>query len=215
MITIRTLLRDFIPTYILLIIIFGFGLFLIIFYPSLVTTNSFLVASKTNLLGAITSIFVNATFKNYLNELAVFAIVTLFLVISNTQFIRSKRRQRAINFVIISVICGVIANEMGIFLPNSALYTIGPSGVTFAGFGVVAAFALFNLLCMKDIFKGKINWGETLSIGVIIAVVYYVFFSSAAFFSVAPGIAYTVHEIAFLISFVFTAISLTIFQYFR
>ncbi len=191
---IRDLLLDFLPVYFLILLIFGVGAFALQFLN--ITP---LGASNANALGEITSIFANATWANYLEELGFFSVPIIFLLF--TSLFSENRRIKILFFVLLSFLMGMAGTLLWVILPHIG-YSIGPSGVTYAGIGITFAFAITNSLTPMKRLKtasNKVLAEFTGSLATFIGFVIWILAEPTTFFAIQKGINFELHELAFLL----------------
>lgn len=195
---------DFLPAFILFLIVFGIGLLVLLFAPYAYTSSSSLTASMNNAWGIFTSIFVNDSFFDYVQETSGFLIGITFLMLSSWMFKSPERKTRALLYAIGSLFIGVIATEMWLFLPHAGHYSYGPSGVAYAGMGIVFSLTLTNLLIVALKLRRFREYTKMqvvlMAISPIIAfaIAEQVIFNPVAFFNIGPGVNSLLHELSFL-----------------
>lgn len=206
---IKTTLIDFLSAYLLVIIIFTIGALFLIFVPASndanLTINSVLVARQGNLLGTVTSIFINGDWITYFGELSGWIVPLMFLILINQFLIKKERVFRANLFTTVSFIGGVLATFIWELLPLDT-FSYGASGVGYAALGVIFGFALFNISNIHSLSKRKLDTsnlrqslGLAFSIAVPVIFAAYIILFPKSFFVIEPHVNSLLHEIGFLV----------------
>lgn len=217
--TLWNLIRDAYLPISLIILVFGIGIALMQYFPLpsggcytntlniSISGSCSLVASKTNLLGSITGILVMLNPNMVYNELSGFVAATMFLVIGGLMLGSKQRREISKLFVSLSVVGSIIATELWIFLPHLVVYSYGPSGLSYAEFGFVFSFCLFNMAFSLKGFR-KLNGSITLALNgaIFAALLLTLIFSPKILFNISPNVNYPLHELSFLFTFIGSAV---------
>ncbi len=198
---IKELLKDTYPAYLLIAVIFGLGLAILLFVPT-AYQNPNLELSNSNLVGAVTGIFLNTNFGMFFDELCGFVLASVFLMLSCFGLDSNKRRYMIRFFVSASLLIGIVATLIWTTLPHSSTYSYGSSGVGFAEFGIVAGFAVIMVTSSSKLSSEMKKLNLLINTGITIFMLYYILFSPKSFFNISAGVNSLVHEISFLIAFV-------------
>ena len=152
--------------------------------------------------GVVTSFLVNASWNNLANEYLTLLIPISCFILINLNIEKKKRTKRCEFFIYASFLIMVFSTLLWVALYGRNTYTIGLSGITYAGMGLALGFAIVNIVkefkliekrtrCYKGVFLVNIIIAITL-IGLVL-------FNPATFFNISTGTNVFVHQKSFLL----------------